>query len=279
MFDSTNTQPRMSVPLRQCLVMSVLIGDSHCLPAGLFSADLVSRVVFGITGECPQRVFQSSATDNLLVFAPETDLSRVKVQLEQQSSWMGKPVHLQCVKPSGVDVRKFGVIGSVHSSVMAKGCQLGNGCKEGDVSLELPFFSGNSPPEGDEVTFAQWRYAVENAKFTSTPNALHSWIFRSLRNPAAQVARNQSLVQGPSLSESSGTASGSGPQMGGTKLQAEISPRESVTNISFILSVLLDTLQLATGATGLWSQGATAVVHGCSVRALDHNLGKELLSC
>ena len=48
-----------------------------------------------------------------------------------------------------------------------------------------------------------------------------------------------------------------------------------VTNISFILLVLLDTLQLATGATGLWSQGATAVSHGCSVRALGHNLGKE----
>ena len=49
-----------------------------------------------------------------------------------------------------------------------------------------------------------------------------------------------------------------------------------VTNISLLLSVLLDTLQLATGATGLFSQGATAVVHGCSVRALGHNLGEEI---
>ena len=55
--------------LRQCLVMSVLYGDSHCLPAALFSSDLVSRVVFGITGECPQKVFQSSTSDILLVFA------------------------------------------------------------------------------------------------------------------------------------------------------------------------------------------------------------------
>ena len=193
MFDSTNTQPRVSVPLRQCLVMSVLFGDSHCLPAGLFSPDLVSRVVFGITGECPQRIFQSSETDNLLVFAPETDISRVKVQLKCQSSWMGKPVHLQCVKPSGVEVRKFGVIGSIQSSAMAKGCLVGNICKEGDVSLELPFFSDNSTPGEDEVTFAQWKYAVENAKFTSSPTALHSWIFRSLRNPAAQVGRNQGI--------------------------------------------------------------------------------------
>ena len=38
---------------------------------------------------------------------------------------------------------------------------------------------------------------------------------------------------------------------------------------------LLDALQLAAGATGLFSQGATAVVHGCSVRALGHNLGEE----
>ena len=51
-----------------------------------------------------------------------------------------------------------------------------------------------------------------------------------------------------------------------------------VTNISFKVLVLLDTLQLATGATGLYSQGVTAVVHGCSIRALGHNLGEEIAS-
>ena len=43
---------------------------------------------------------------------------------------------------------------------------------------------------------------------------------------------------------------------------------KSVTNISFTKLVLLDALQLVTGATGLWSQGVTAVVHGCSIHAL-----------
>ena len=173
--------------------MSEMYGDSQCLPAGLFSLGVGSRVVFGITGECPQRILQSSANDHLLVFASEVDVSKVKVQLECQSHWMGKPVHLQCSRPSGTDVRKFGVIGSVCSPTIPKGCVLGNVSKEGDVSLEFPLFSGNSPPEEDEETFAQWRYAVENAKFTSSPNAIHSWIFKSLRNPAAQVARNQGV--------------------------------------------------------------------------------------
>ena len=188
MFELNNTQPRVSVPLRQCLVMSVLYGDSHCLPAALFSLDLVSRVVFGITGECPQKVFQSSTSDILLVFAQGVDISGIKVQMfESQSHWMGKPVHLKCVGPSGNDVRKFGVVGSVHSAVtISKGIVVDHGVKEGDFSLELPFFSGNVPPQEDEVTFAQWRYAVESAK-------VHSWIFRSLRNPAAQVARNQGV--------------------------------------------------------------------------------------
>ena len=181
MFELNNTQPRVSVPLRQCLVMSVLYGDPHCLPAALFSSDLVSRVVFGITGECPQKVFQSSTSDILLVFAQGVDISGIKVQLESQSHWMGKPVHLKCVRPSGNDVRKFGVVGSVHSAVtISKGIVVDHGVKEGDVSLELPFFSGNLPPEEDEVTFAQWRYAVESAKFTSSSSAIHSWIFRSL---------------------------------------------------------------------------------------------------
>ena len=43
----------------------------------------------------------------------------------------------------------------------------------------------------------------------------------------------------------------------------------TVTNISLLLLVLLNTLQLATGVTGLFSQGVTAVVHGCSACALD----------
>ena len=52
----------------------------------------------------------------------------------------------------------------------------------------------------------------------------------------------------------------------------ESSRQGSVTNISLLLLVLLGTFQLATGATGLFSQWVTAVVHGCSVHALGHNL-------
>ena len=50
---------------------------------------------------------------------------------------------------------------------------------------------------------------------------------------------------------------------------------KSVTSISLYQLVLLDALQLAAGATGLFSQGVTAVVHGCSACALGHNLGEE----
>ena len=75
---------------------------------------------------------------------------------------MGKPVHLKCVRPSGNDVRKFGVVGSVHSAVtISKGIAVDHGVTEGDVSLELPFFCGNLPPEEDEVTLhnggMQWK--------------------------------------------------------------------------------------------------------------------------
>ena len=96
MFELNNTQSRMSVPLGQCLVMCVMYGNSHQLPAALFGPDIVSKVVVGVTGECPEKILNSPATDILLVFAPDTDINRVKVQLECQSSWMGKPVHLKC---------------------------------------------------------------------------------------------------------------------------------------------------------------------------------------
>ena len=63
MFTINNTQQGVSVPLRQCLVMSVLFGESHQLPASLFGPDLVSRVVVGVTGESPEKILYSSTTD------------------------------------------------------------------------------------------------------------------------------------------------------------------------------------------------------------------------
>ena len=49
----------------------------------------------------------------------------------------------------------------------------------------------------------------------------------------------------------------------------------NITSISLYQLVLLDALHLPTGATGLFSQGVLAVVHGCSVCALGHNVGEE----
>ena len=103
----------MSVPIRQCLVMSVLFGESHQLPPTLFSPDLVGRVLVGVTGEYPEKVLYSSTIDILLVYSADVDINRVKVQLEGLASWMGKPMHLKCERPSGKELRKFGVIGSI----------------------------------------------------------------------------------------------------------------------------------------------------------------------
>ena len=72
MLNLGDTQVSMSVPLRQCLVMSVMYGDTHHLPAGQFGPGVVSRMVHGVTGECPERIFNSANTDILLVFAPNT---------------------------------------------------------------------------------------------------------------------------------------------------------------------------------------------------------------
>ena len=49
-----------------------------------------------------------------------------------------------------------------------------------------------------------------------------------------------------------------------------------VTNITIVLDLYNSHPPVSsTEAFRLLSQGATAVVHGCSVRALDHNLGKS----
>ena len=49
-----------------------------------------------------------------------------------------------------------------------------------------------------------------------------------------------------------------------------------VTNITIVLDLCNSHPPVSsTGAFRLLSQGATAVVHGCSVRALDHSMGKS----
>ena len=190
MFDMNTVPTSMNVPLRQCLVMSVLYGDSHQLPAALFASNLVCQVVVGVTGECPEKILYSPTVDILLVFSPKADINRVKVQLESQASWMGKPIHLQCVRPSGKDLRQFSVMGSIGPTP-TPGTSNHQG-KEGDSALQLPFFSGNHPPGKDEVSFGQWLSAVERAQHTSSSSALYCWISRSVREPAAQVLRNVS---------------------------------------------------------------------------------------
>ena len=61
---------------------------------------------------------------------------------------------------------------------------------EGDASLEWPFFSGKSTLECDEVNFSQWLSVVEGAQQSCSLAAIHAWIFRSVREPAAGVVRN-----------------------------------------------------------------------------------------
>ena len=58
------------------------------------------------------------------------------------------------------------------------------------MALQLPFFSGKTTPGYDAVAFDQWLAAVEGAQFTSSSSALHCWIQRSVREPAASIIRN-----------------------------------------------------------------------------------------
>ena len=125
------------------------------------------------------------------MFSPKADINRVKVQLECQASGMGKPIHLQCVRPSSKDLRQFGVMGSIGPTP-TPGTNNHQG-KEDDATLQLSFFSDNHPPGKDKVSFGQWLSAVERAQLTKSSSALFCWISRSVREPAAQVLRNVSI--------------------------------------------------------------------------------------
>ena len=153
----------------------------------MWGPDLVGRVLVGVTGEYPQKVLYSSATDILLVYSPDVDINRAKVQLECVASWMDKAVHLECTRPSGKELRKFGVLRSIQPlSASHQQVQV----PKGDIALQLPFFSGNIPPGKNEVPFSHWLSAVEGARLTRSSQALHSWVQRSVREPAASLLRN-----------------------------------------------------------------------------------------
>ena len=68
------TQHSMSVPLRHSLVMSVTLGKECFLPAGLFSPDIVGRLVLGVTDECLLKILVSSGSEILLILLELTIL-------------------------------------------------------------------------------------------------------------------------------------------------------------------------------------------------------------
>ena len=79
--------------------------------------------------------------------------------------------------------------------------------------------------------------------------------------------------------QSVGALSRKGVELCSAPLFTNVAPHwvpKSVTNISLLLLVLLDALQLAAGATGLFSQGVTEIVHWCSIHALGHNMDGEM---
>ena len=96
-------------------------------------------------------------------------------------------VHLECARPSHKELRKFGVLGSIQPlSTSPQQVQV----PKGDTALQLPFFSGNTPPGKNEVPFSHWLSAVEGARLTSSSQALHSWVQKSVREPAPSLLRS-----------------------------------------------------------------------------------------
>ena len=105
----------MSVPLRQSLVMSVVLGEAHPLSAGLFSPNSIGRLPSIVTGVFPERLLFTEGLTILVVFPITTDILSVASQLNRLSSWMGRTVKVQCHKPSGTELQSFGVKGIVGS--------------------------------------------------------------------------------------------------------------------------------------------------------------------
>ena len=128
----------MSVPLRQSLVMSVMMGDKYLLPLGLFSSEVVKKLVSVVTGFCPEQIFFSEMTEILLVFSASTNVLNISSQLNHLSVWMGKKVQVHCHKPSSSKLQKFGVMGTI--GVIPKSKDSPNRSYDtGSQALHVPF--------------------------------------------------------------------------------------------------------------------------------------------
>ena len=173
-LSSTNTS--MSVPLRQSLVMSVVLGEAHPLAAGLFSPDSTGRLVSIVTGVFPERLFFAEGSTILLIFPITTDIPSVASQLNHLS----RTVKVQCHKPSDAELQSFGVKGIV-GSLPLEDRHVENLYGNADQTLHIPYFSASSTPAEDEVDLTQLVYHVRQAQQYYSPEVVKAWIYRSLR--------------------------------------------------------------------------------------------------
>ena len=176
----------MSVPLRQSLVMSVMMGDNYSLPSDLFSSEVVNKLVSVVTGICPEQIFFSGMTEILLVFSSSTDVLNISSQLNHLIVWMGKKVQVHCHKPSGSELQKCGVMGTI--GVIPKSKDSPNRSYDtGSQALHIPFFSASNCPQEDEVPLSVWLYHVKQAQDYCPIEVVKDWIYRSLRGEALQT--------------------------------------------------------------------------------------------
>ena len=183
------TNTNMCMPLRQSLVMSVVLGEAHPLQAGLFRSNSIGRLVSIVTGVLPEKLFFTEGSAILLVFPITTDILSVASQLNHLSSWMGRTVKVQCYKSSGTELQSFGVKGIV-GPLPPEDRQIESLYGNADQTLHIPYFSASSTPAEDEVDLTQWVYHVKQAQQHCSSEVVRAWIYRSLRGAALQTVIN-----------------------------------------------------------------------------------------
>ena len=82
------TNTGVSVSIRQSLVMSVVLGEAHPLPAGLFSPKSVGKLISVVSGILPEKLFFSGRSDILLIFPAPIHVVDISNDLNYLSSWM-----------------------------------------------------------------------------------------------------------------------------------------------------------------------------------------------
>ena len=199
--------PMGNPPQNQYVYLQVKTDQGHPLPPTLFTKDVIEGMVamqgqmVGQGQETPSEIMLLSDTEAVIEFSRRANIERITVWMSPLQYWLGQKVHLVCRQaspeeveqarrheeeaeresvPDTQDARIIRMMEDIHRLAV----------NPSGEALRIQTFSGSTPPNKNETTFAQWIHEVREAQARNSETTVRNWINRSLRGPPAELVNS-----------------------------------------------------------------------------------------